>query len=327
MLVCKLPLYHIIMRCLGYQQISRRLGREGCSTIRKCQLAASSFCRSLNPIFLTCISATGTGPLHSDKPPGEPQREHCYGDPTALLSQCPETPAGPQAELQPSHRPRLPALPTGLRVGQQGWGGSAPRHPHRHQHSRATENTFWGTRRVRARVHVCTEGTDREGSQANVARRGRCSWGMQGTPRGHPRDQGCHCWVPAAGCAGSTVGLRHQQGDTACVCAGDTGTEGTDGTASWRVLIARHRRVRGAPTRVSWGATRSCTGPQGPQERGNGGGDRPWPGDAQAQAVFLPPGWSRGCNEQERLVSTELRGLAEGSAGDTSCVGQAGAEQ
>lgn len=73
MLVCKLPLYHIIMRCLGYQQISRRLGREGCSTIRKCQLAASSFCRSLNPIFLTCISATGTGPLHSDEPPGELQ--------------------------------------------------------------------------------------------------------------------------------------------------------------------------------------------------------------------------------------------------------------
>lgn len=73
MLVCKLPLYHIIMRCLGYQQISRRLGREGCSTIRKCQLAASSFCRSLNPIFLTCISAMGTGPLHSDEPPGELQ--------------------------------------------------------------------------------------------------------------------------------------------------------------------------------------------------------------------------------------------------------------
>lgn len=118
MLVCKLPLYHIIMRCLGYQQISRRLGREGCSTIRKCQLAASSFCRSLNPIFLTCISATGTGPLHSDKPPGEPQQEHCDGDPTALLSQCPQTPAGPQAELQPSHRPAHGAL-----CGAAGLGG------------------------------------------------------------------------------------------------------------------------------------------------------------------------------------------------------------
>lgn len=65
--VCKLPLYHIITRCLGYQQISRRLGREGCGTIRKCQLAASSFCRSLNPIFLTCISATGPGTLRSDE--------------------------------------------------------------------------------------------------------------------------------------------------------------------------------------------------------------------------------------------------------------------
>lgn len=108
MLVCKLPLYHIIMRCLGYQQISRRLGREGCSTIRKCQLAASSFCRSLNPIFLTCISATGTGPLHSDKPPGEPQREHCYGDPAAqwALSQCPQTPECPGLSW---HAPAAPA--------------------------------------------------------------------------------------------------------------------------------------------------------------------------------------------------------------------------
>lgn len=49
-------------------------------------------------------------------------------------------------------------------------------------------------------------------------------------------------------------------------------------------------------------------------------GDRPWPGGAQAQAVFLPPGWSRDCNEQERLVSTELRGLAEGSARVTQAV-------
>ena len=120
MLVCKLPLYHIIMRCLGYQQISRRLGREGCSTIRKCQLAASSFCRSLNPIFLTCISATGTGPLHSDKPPGQPQQEHCYGDPTAPSVPVPPDPRVPQAGLARSHHPMLPALPPGAR-----WAGAA----------------------------------------------------------------------------------------------------------------------------------------------------------------------------------------------------------
>lgn len=110
MLVCKLPLYHIIMRCLGYQQISRRLGREGCSTIRKCQLAASSFCRSLNPIFLTCISATGTGPLHSNKPPGEPQQVHCYGDPTAPSV---PVPPDPQAEPARSHHPTACSVPKG----------------------------------------------------------------------------------------------------------------------------------------------------------------------------------------------------------------------
>lgn len=39
-------------------------------------------------------------------------------------------------------------------------------------------------------------------------------------------------------------------------------------------------------------------------------------------------GRSQVCHEQEGLVSTELRGLVEESAqGDTSCVGQAGAEQ
>lgn len=121
-LVCKLPLYHIITRCLGYQQISRRLGREGCSTIRKCQLAASSFCRSLNPIFLTCISATGTGPLCSDTPPGELQQEHCSGDPT--VPSVSPVPRAPQAQLHvPSTRGACAAHRD---TRGQGRGGQGP---------------------------------------------------------------------------------------------------------------------------------------------------------------------------------------------------------
>lgn len=112
MLVCKLPLYQIIMRCLGYQQISRRLGREGCGTIRKCQLAASSFCRSLNPIFPTCISAAGTGP-----PQPCCRHSHCYGNPAAPRPSAPTAPGAPSWHI-----------PSALCLGNAGlgtarWGG------------------------------------------------------------------------------------------------------------------------------------------------------------------------------------------------------------
>lgn len=211
MLVCKLPLYHIIMRCLGYQQISRRLGREGCSTIRKCQLAASSFCRSLNPIFLTCISATGTGPLHSDKPPGEPQQEHCDGDPTALLSQCPQTPAGPQAELQPSHRPAH-----GAPCGAAGLGGLCAVTP-------AQTPTQPGNREhlLGHQACACVHGGDGQQRQPSQrSQEGTMLLGDAGYTGGSPQGPGVSLLGTCCRVRRRHRGAEHQQGDTACVCWG-----------------------------------------------------------------------------------------------------------
>lgn len=226
------------MRCLGYQQISRRLGREGCSTIRKCQLAASSFCRSLNPIFLTCISATGTGPLHSDKPPGEPQREHCYGDPTAPsvpVPPDPRVPQTPECPRQSWHGPIAPVLPA-LPPGARGAGGSREGPVQGRAHSRTTEGTPWGTSvctRVSGRTAKADEKvTPRDTAGHTVMCRGdRCKGpehhfcvygrGMGGMPYGvgcvRPAQQG---WEAAGGpcgvhALGHGVTLQAQDTDSA----------------------------------------------------------------------------------------------------------------
>lgn len=156
MLVCKLRLYHIIMRCLGYQQISRRLGREGCSTIRKCQFATSSFCRSLNPIFPTCISAAGTGPS-AGTGTRRAQQEQRYGDPPAPAAPAPPGPPAPQAELARHQQGR-----------RGGWGAAAEGSP-----------AWVGTL-------SCTTGAHGGGPEAcGACAEGHSVSGGAGAPKGH----------------------------------------------------------------------------------------------------------------------------------------------
>lgn len=190
---------------------------------------------------------------------------------------CPSAPRPPQCpELswRPPTAPGLPALPTGLSaLGAAGLGGLCAVTPAQTQRlSRATQNAFWGTRRVRACVHS-GEGQRRQSSQCSQEGTMllRDAGYIEGSPQG-----------PAVSFLG-----------TCCrVCRQHRGAEAPAGRRSmrarwgrqegghWRhgcmaraeAYSNRHRCFTGVRTRVSWGATRSRTGLQGAQkERGNGG--------------------------------------------------------
>lgn len=207
------------MRCLGYQQISRRLGREGCSTIRKCQLATSSFCRSLNPIFPTCISATGTGPS-AGTAARRAQQEQCYGDPPAPAVPAPPDPRVPQAELAHRHQGRH-----GAGGGSSG-GSSVDGHTELHNRGHTA-----GSQRV---WHVW--------GRTQCVRRSRCS---QGTPQvhrgvhgGHVRVEVCNFCVHGgedamwgAACAQRGRAWEVAEGPAGCVQASGQGSQ--EGGHGW----------------------------------------------------------------------------------------------
>lgn len=226
MLVCKLRLYHIIMRCLGYQQISRRLGREGCSTIRKCQPATSSFCRSLNPIFPTCISATGTGPCAGTATRRAQQEQRCREPPA------PAVPAPPAPECPRLGWHSLPGMvrgPGGQHRGAQAGMGTLS----------CTTGAYSGV------LNVCCTACQEEQVLP------RDSTGTHGCAGGHGRARESHFCAHSGEDAtwGAVAGLAGGRRAEGCVEASGQGSQERAEACG---------RVRGVHMRVSQRGNMSC---------------------------------------------------------------------